>query len=67
MAGIALRDRTLKLLELGGRLDDTIVTEMIIGREGQTDHRIDVNDFQPDQMVCFEVNQHEFTWKKIEA
>ena len=48
-------------------MDDTIVTEMMIGREGQTDYRIDVNGVHPDLMVCFEVNQNEFTWKKIET
>ena len=34
MVGTKIEDQTVKLLELGGKRDDTIVTEMSIGRPG---------------------------------
>ena len=60
------RDRTVKLLELGGKSDNTIVTEMPIGPIGQADFQIDAFQKQSNFEVSFERGTNKFTWSKFD-
>ena len=66
LVGTSFSDQTVKLLELGGKRDNNIVTEMSLGRSGQTDYCIDAYIKKSNFAVTYEKNVSKFTWYKFD-
>ena len=66
MVGTSFADQTVKLLELGGKHDNCIVTEMSLGSPGQTDLQIDAFIKKSNFAVTHANNSTEFTWYKFD-
>ena len=55
-------DRTMKVLELGGKSDTQIITEMALGPVGSSDFNIDSFHKRPNFEVSYEKNSNRITW-----
>ena len=66
LVGMALHDRTVKLLELGGKKDEEIVSEMPLGQRGQINFQIDAYEKVTSFAVSFELEQRAFSWQRFD-
>ena len=66
LIGVSQKDHTLKLLELGGKMDNTIVTEMALGLLNSPDFYLDAKQDNSNQILIYQREFRTFTWKKFE-
>ena len=63
MIGVSHKDRTLKLLELGGPTDNQIITEMTFNQAGSADYNVDAFYEKPTFAIGYERNKNRVIWQ----
>ena len=66
LVGVDLTDQTLKILELGGKEDNTIVTEYPFGRTGVRDFAVDAYYEKSNFAIKYEKGTVHFSWYKFD-